>query len=154
MADFNELLPELARWNNGKGISVDSWVNAIGSFEHAIAYGQLFWPEFIEYDDCIFRKSVWDLKTYEGFHKQTRGDKTAIEKVMNHLHLGDLYPNAAARTMAQESYLAELLREIWSCKLHRDFPDLDVVVELFECENDGEDWSDCQITIFRKRKAS
>ncbi len=80
MVDFNKLIPELARWNNGKGISVDLWINGIGSFEHAIAYGQLFWPEFIEFDGCIFRKHVWDLKRYEGFLKQTRGDKTALKE--------------------------------------------------------------------------
>ncbi len=153
MTDFNELVPELARWNDGNGISIDSWINGIGNFEHAIAYGHFFWPEFIEHDGCIFRKNVWNLQNYQAWLTKTRGDKTAIERVMNHLHLSDLYPNAAESTTAQKLYLAGLLKEIWECKLKRDFPDLEIQVELVECENNGEDWSDCQITISRRRNA-
>src|SRR5690349_11931199 len=104
MTDFSELIPELSQWNNGRGIDVDSWLNGIGSFEHAIAYGNLFWPEFVEHDGCIFVGGV-NPKNYKAWLKQTRGDKAATERVMNHLHLGDLFPNAPARTMAQKLYL-------------------------------------------------
>jgi hypothetical protein len=153
MTDFNELIPELSLWNDGKGIDVDLWINGIGSFEHAIAYGNLFWPKFVEHDGCIFVGGV-DSKNYKIWLKKLRGDKAAIERLLNHLHLDDLFPNASARTMKQKIYLAKLIKEMWESKLKRDFPELEFEVILIDCEASGDDWKDCQITVVQKRNAT
>lgn len=44
--EMNNLIPELADWNNGDGIDVDAWLQCMGSFSLAIAFGELFWPKF------------------------------------------------------------------------------------------------------------
>jgi hypothetical protein len=149
--DYSKLIPELSLWNGGRGIDVGSWINGRGSFEHAIAYSHLFWPELVEHDDCIFRLDVYNLERYQAWLKSTQGNKTATEQVMNHIHLGDLFPNSSTRTMPQKNYLARLLKETWECKLQREFPGVATVVELSDCAADDEDWTDCQLTFFRKR---
>lgn len=40
--DFDTLIPELPKWDEGKGIDVDSWLACVGNFEHAVAYARLF----------------------------------------------------------------------------------------------------------------
>jgi hypothetical protein len=150
MTDFNELIPELSLWNEGKGIDVDIWINGVGNFEHAIAYGNLFWPDFVKHDGCIFISPV-DPKNHKTWLRKTRGDKTAVERVINHLHLSDLFPHAPAKTTVQKIHLARLLKEIWECKLNRDFPNLIFEVILIDCEIRGDDWVDCQITFSQKR---
>jgi hypothetical protein len=149
--DFSKLIPELSQWNEGKGIDIDQWIVSVGSFEHAIAYGHLFWPEFIEHDGCIFRLDHFDNKNYQNWVKETKGDKTAVEKVMNHNHLGEIFLYDPKRTMYQEIYLAKFMKELWECKLARDFPHLPAVVELYDCETEGDNWVDCQITVFLRR---
>jgi hypothetical protein len=76
----------------------------LGNFEHAIAYGRLFWPEFTEHDDCIFRADAFDVKNYRSWLRQTNGSKTATEKVMNHQHIVDFFPNAPEPTKEQIIY--------------------------------------------------
>jgi hypothetical protein len=56
--DSNKLIPELPHWNNGQGISVRNWLRCIGNYEYAIAYAELFWPDFVEHDGCILRDPV------------------------------------------------------------------------------------------------
>jgi hypothetical protein len=145
MVDFNKLIPELSLWNNGKGINAKSWINGIGNFEHAIAYTTIFWPGFIEYDDCVFQTDHFDKHGYRDWLTHTSGNKEAVEKVMNHLHLRDLFPNTNEATNEQVSYLAEILKQMWECKLRHDFPDRKIVVLLT-----GD--YDLQITFYQPRE--
>ena len=45
--DFHKLIPELKDWNNGDGIDVQSWIECVGSFQKAIGYSTMFWPEWL-----------------------------------------------------------------------------------------------------------
>jgi hypothetical protein len=90
--NLNELIPELPLWNNGDGIDVEGWLSCMGNYEFAIAYAQFFWPEFIEHDGCLFRGSVHE-KPYQNWVDSTKGKKTSIEAVMNHVHILDIFPN-------------------------------------------------------------
>lgn len=148
MKDFSELIPELSEWNEGRGIDVESWINALGNFEHAIAYGRLFWPEFTEHDDCIFWAPL-DVENYERWMNYTKGDKTAIEKVKNHVHIVDFFSIAPGPTKVQMIYFGRFLKELWECKLQRDFPGRSIVVDFFE--PDGENPYDYEITFYQNR---
>src|SRR5579862_7666264 len=84
-----DLIPETREWNGGKGIDLRSWIGCVGSFEHAIAYVELFWPDFKLFDDCVFFAGFSE-EAYQGFLTQTGGNKQAVEAVMNHQHMLDL----------------------------------------------------------------
>lgn len=45
--DFNRLIPELKKWNNGDGISIEAWLQCIGNHEHAVAYSTLSGPNLL-----------------------------------------------------------------------------------------------------------
>jgi len=153
MMDFQVLIPELAKWNNGKGISVELWINGLGNFEHAIAYGRLFWPDFVEYDGCIFLSQYFDIENYNNWMKSTKGNKTAVEKVMNHRHIVDYFPNSPKPqpTKEQMVYFGNYLKELWDCKLKRDFPERNIVVEFFEGEDVVDDVYDFEILFYQNR---
>jgi len=145
--NFELLIPELSKWNNGSGIDVVSWIDGIGNFEHGIAYGRMFWQDFVEHDDCIFFAD-FSQRSYSGFMRQLKGNKEAVEVVMNHQHISDYFPQHEP-TKDQVIYLGRLLKEIWQTKLKRDFPSRNVIVEFYEqdCE-----WIDeYQITFFQPR---
>ena len=132
---MSELIPETRDWNGGSGISIESWIGCIGSIEHAIGYGELFWPEFVELDGCVFFAGVMET-SYRGFLEQTGGDKRAVEAVLNHRHILDLF-SGAQPTHQQVVYLGRLLREIWAAKLAHDFPNRRFVVSFPEEECEG-----------------
>jgi len=129
-----DLVPETRDWNGGSGIDIAVWIGCISSIEYAIGYGELFWPEFAELDGCVFFAGVTEAG-YRGFMEQTGGDKRAVEAVLNHRHILDLF-SGAQPTREQVVYFGRLLREVWAAKLARDFPGRRFVVSFPEegCE--------------------
>ena len=150
--DFTKMLPELQAWNNGKGIDAESWIRCIGRFDHAVGYGQLFWPEFTIHDDCIMFAD-FTVESYDSWMKHTSGRRAPVEAVMNHRHILDLF-SADASDVSRELvlYLGRLLRDMWSCKLKRDFPDRDILVSFPDEHYD--DLIDYQITIYHQKHLS
>jgi len=120
--NFTKLVPELADWNNGNGISIDDWLSCKGDFQLAIAFSRLFWPDFVEHDGCVFFDG-FSLESYRGFMEHCKGDRASVEGVMNHRHLLDSFaPASDSATADQLLYLGGVLRDAWQTKLSRDFP--------------------------------
>ena len=146
------LVPETQDWNAGKGIDLRSWIGHVGSIEHAIAYGELFWPEFVEHDGCVLFAG-YSEESYNGFLKQTGGNRQAVEAVMNHRHILDLFPGHDPRpSREQVVYLGRLLKEMWAAKLQRDFPGRRLVVSF--PEDECEDLLDYEVFIYQDHSES
>ena len=143
---FSLLVPETQEWNDGRGIDLLSWIGCIGNLGQAIAYGELFWPEFVEFDGGVFF-SGFSKESYHGFMAQTDSDRRAVETVMNHRHILDLFPGQQVRR-PQVVYFGRLLREMWAAKLQRDFPGRSIVVSFPEVG--VEHLSDYEITIYQE----
>jgi hypothetical protein len=144
-----ELISELAAWNNGAGISAKEWVTCIGRYDHAMGYAILFWPDFVLYDECIFAGQP-DAKAYEQWLTTCHGGKTEVEAVMSHLHIADLLVNSNFKaTREVVRHIGRLLKDMWSCKLRRDFPERQVTVEFHD--DDSDDLLSYQITFFQER---
>jgi hypothetical protein len=120
--------------------------NSVEGYEEAISYGKLFWPDFVEHDGCILFAN-FNKDSYEGFMKQTGGNKKAVEAVMNHEHILDLFPNNQP-TEKQVIYLGRLLKDMWQTKLKRDFPARQISVEFYE--QDCKYPEDFQITFYQR----
>jgi hypothetical protein len=120
--DYSLLIPDLPNWNNGNGIDVDGWLGYMGKFQLMIAFSQLFWPDFVELDGCVFRYEV-DPGNYDAWLNTTKGNKASVEAVINHRHILDLfYPARDSATAAQLIYIGRVLKEILTVKLQHDFP--------------------------------
>ena len=121
--EFADLIPELKDWNGGDGIGVETWIGCVGSFEHAIGYAQLFWPEFVEHDGCVFSKVAFDEENYRSWLRATDGDKVKAQATINHVHLFELFAyQEPGPTHKQLIYLGNFLRDVWKTKLERDLP--------------------------------
>ena len=85
-----DLIPELREWNDGKGISLADWANAVGRYDYAIAYAPIFWPDFVLHDDCVFRLNP-GAENYATWISSLHGDRSKVEAVINHLHIMDMF---------------------------------------------------------------
>jgi hypothetical protein len=118
----DKLIPELSGWNNGDGIDVESWIRCVGRYDHAIGYASLFWPRFVVHDDCVFRYTL-DKDTYSRWMDATGNDKRRVEAVVNHLHILDLFRDSEFQPNRDVIlYVGSIFKDMWSCKLERDFP--------------------------------
>ena len=146
--DFTKLIPELQLWNNGQGIDIESWLSCVGSYEHAVAYGRLFWPEFTIHDGCVLFAG-FNEESYRGFMESTNGHKRSVETVMNHRHILDLFPDVSEDPSEELIvYLGRLLKDMWAAKLARDFPERRIIVSF--PEDPGDDLLDYEITFFQE----
>lgn len=113
-------------------------------------YSSLFWPEFVEFEGCL----LWDdasPESFFGWMKSTGENRTAVEKVMNHVHITDFFFSAPEEpTNEQIDYFGALLKDMWSLKLRRDFPDLEVQVEFWWDDREASDTA--QITVYCQRE--
>lgn len=147
---FDALIPELPHWNDGSGISIDDWIGAIGRHDHAIGYSRIFWPEFVIHAGCLLRAG-FSRESFDGFMEKCDGMRQRVEAVMNHEHVAGMLMgmfNAGERpSRDQVVYLGRTLREMWTAKLSRDFPDLSIVVSFNH--EDQDDVESYQITVFQ-----
>lgn len=148
--EFNELIPENALWDNGEGMHVASWLSAFGNYEHAIAYAELFWPQFVEQNGCILRGGLLDDERFQNWMQATNGDKTALEATVNHKHIVDIFVNVPQPpTKLQIRHLGCKLKEMWEAKVRQTFPDRKIVVTF--PEEDLHDLVAYEITVFQQR---
>jgi hypothetical protein len=122
MDDFNKLIPELKRWNNGIGIDVESWIGCVGDFQKAIGYSSIFWPKFVEIEGCVVNAST-PIENLKQWLDDCKGDLHAVEAMVNHLHISDIHhAECEDATPERLKYLGSILKDIYECKLKRDFP--------------------------------
>ena len=145
--DFTKLIPEMADWNNGDGIDVESWTGCSGSIELAIGYSVLFWPTFTEYDGCVLFAGFSEA-IYRDFLKAYNGNRQAVEWVMNHCHIHDHFIHYGGKSNADQLvYLGRILKDIWQTKLAHDFPNRQFVVSFDETPVENLD--DYQISFWQ-----
>lgn len=146
---LTEVLPDLKAWDEGEVIGPLDWLLTFGSIPQALIYSALFWPTFVEHQGCL----LWEgftPQSFEDWMRSTEGNRTAVEGVMNHRHITDLFLNAQEQpTPEQIAYLGYLLRDIWKFKLTKDFPHLDVQVEFYW--RDQEFDQDAQLLVYCRR---
>jgi hypothetical protein len=76
------------------------------------------------------------------------GDKSRVEAVINHLHIMDMFQNDAAPSEEVVIHIAGVLKDMWSCKLQRDFPERHFQVDVYD--GTSESLLDYEITFFQR----
>ena len=147
MDDKNSILiPELAGWNDGAGITIPAWISGIGRFDHALGYVSIFWPDFVQYQCCILRQ-LPDSDNFQEWMKVMSGDIAKIEAMMNHVHILDLFVGSEYQPNKPLLLkLGQVLKDMWSCKLAHEFPSMGFTVEL---DVEAEDLADLTLTFYQ-----
>lgn len=143
---FRELLP---------GAEEDAseparWIAGTGSLQQLIGYIDFVWRDFVLHDGCLLQAG-FDANNYDTWLKVTNGNRTAVERVINHVHILDLFLNRDPNpTSAQVILAGRLLRDMWGAKLKRDFPALNIVVDFPDAEA-FDDLLDYEISVYQAR---
>jgi hypothetical protein len=140
---------ELAPWNNGAGIDLESWIGCEGRFALAVGYSSIFWPEFVAFDGYVLRKEFAE-SSLRGFEKQEGFTRKGVERVMNHLHIADVQ-HVGCTDISQDKlvYLGRILQEIYEAKLKFQFPDRPCIVEFHQPPK-ADELLEYQITFWQK----
>jgi hypothetical protein len=140
---------ELAEWNNGQGIDLESWVGCEGNFRLAVGYATVFWPEFVEFDGYILGAGFSE-QNLRGFELQQKGNRQEVEAMMNHIHIdGIQYDGCPDLSEDKAMILGKTLKEIYEAKLAWQFPGRPCGVEFF-VPDDRTDLAQYQITFWQR----
>jgi hypothetical protein len=124
-------VPELRTWLQDVGAaSVWSYIGEGGSFAHAVAVLALCAPEFVETRGCVLLAERFEQKAFERWWVELRGDGPAIEQVVNHVHLWDVFRHLDGIPDSALEQVAQLIAEVWRALLVRRFPGRPFVVEV------------------------
>jgi hypothetical protein len=139
---------ELATWNNGAGIDIESWIACEGNYSLAVGYASVFWPAFTLFEGYILPKGFSE-DSLRGF-EQNGTSRKSVEWVMNHLHIADIqYRGCVDLSKDKLVVLGHVLKEIYEAKLLWQFPDCPCTVEFF-IPIDPDDLTEYQLSFWQK----
>lgn len=142
------LIPEARKFEWVDDLTPTGWLAHVGSLGQAIAYAELFWPEFVEHEGCILLAFRLDAANLRQWLEATGGERRAAEAVINHTHILDLFvEHEVEPTREQVVHLGRVLRAMWSAKLRAQFPGRAVVVSF--PDEELPDLLDYEITVFQ-----
>ena len=138
---------ELAAWNNGAGIDLESWIGCEGRFSLAVGYASIFWPAFTLIEGYILPQGVSEgsLRSWE----RNGRSRQSIECVMNHVHIADIHYGCGDISIDKLLVIGNVLKEIYEAKLHWQFPDRPCSVELI-IPDDPDDLTSYQLSFWQK----
>ena len=130
-------LPALKKWREQSPPSAEVWDylgSQPGGLTTALTFAHLFWPEFVEVQGCVLLSRAYEQKTFDLWWQELSGDKRRIERVINHVHLHDVFTGDQDLELEVTNLalkeLGEILVECWTCALAAQFPDRKFYVEL------------------------
>lgn len=124
MTKSNDLFPELAAWNHGRGIEPRNWLHLYARSDITTALCMLIWPNFVVFQGCIFRED-FSKAFFEERKKTPNVSQQQLEESVNIVVLEDLLasekwtPTVEARSV----YLVRAFAAAHRAKLEQDFPD-------------------------------
>jgi hypothetical protein len=122
-------IPQLKEWA-GASAELDprSFIMANGTLADAKAISMIFWPEFVEYRNCIFVKFLFEPQGVDAWLERLKGDAKAVESAVNHLHLWDVFAlRSDAERKAASSFCFEIA-SMWRAAVNAAFPGKDFSV--------------------------
>src|SRR6188508_1376804 len=102
-----------------------SYLNLRADYDLAAAFSKLFWPDFVEVDNCVFLAEGYGPANYEDWKIRFSGDRQRIEAMINHTHIRDLFlmsPTDVEYPDRLYEYLADVLATCWHHALQSAFP--------------------------------
>lgn len=115
--------------------TVLDFVSAFGSPLEALAYANLFWPDFIEFEGMIFHQSCIEddqdrARIRAALSKSS--SRTQLEQSFNQFLIPDSFFSAHLSTATEQEnqFLAEQIVQMWKARLAQLFPGKECVVEL------------------------
>lgn len=125
------------QWSEPSKVGLADYISFNIHPEDAIILGSLFFPNLIEIDNCLLFETHFNYESYLRWKEELRGDRTGIEKMINHIHLYDVFAQCSEK-VSDEVYdkIAIILQLSWNSYFHQKYSSKDIVVEYVNGEMD------------------
>ena len=117
----------------------DPWreIHDRGDADLALAFGQLFWPVFVERDGCVLIEHRAVDGAIEDALERAEGDLRRVEELLNRVSLRHEMPFEDSEVEdATFMEVGRIMQRSWMAALAEQFPGRQFVVELLDSEDD------------------
>lgn len=131
------MIKRYMNWKGESDLSIYDYISNNIHPEDLLVFYDLLLPTLVERFDCIFFEDKYNQSTFERWNTELKGDKVAIEKVLNHVHVYDIFGNCQdeIEDVVYEK-IAFLLQKIWKYHFKDSYPEKNIVVELIINESE------------------
>lgn len=143
----DNIIGEYVEWKKANENKFSWWnyVNLKADLKTALAFAKFFSPELIQYKGCIILKDKFNKENFDLWQAECNFQKTDIEKIVNLYEVADFFH---INTGADDNYneqlyaLGQVLKYYWSISFKEQFPNNNIVVEVFT------EFDDIFITVY------
>ncbi len=158
---FDEKIVKEYALNNEQSKGFYTWWSFIdekSDLATSLGFAKFFCPDMLEVDGCYVLKHRYDAKTFNEW-KESGLTYKELEVVTNMYEVTDFF-NRNLEEYEKDNYsemidaLGEALQYFWSLTLKDRYPDIPLVVDLFEdyeYEEEGREYAALIITIYTER---
>ena len=139
MDEEKQLLPEVSKWNHGRGISPSEWICISAKSDMAVGFSLLFWPKFEPFEGYVLLEG-FSLKNVREWEAAPNSSRQLVESHVNEICLDDWFRSEAWSPLldARRLYLIHKLADVYTLKLASDFPDRTFKVSMFDGSQDDD----------------
>jgi len=117
--------PEAGQWieSSNRPATLLQFVGERVGIAGAAAVARLLWPRFVEYRGAVIREEAFNAVFFDQWWTKFSGDIAAIESMVNHLHLWDVFAQCDDEASFEiMDNLLPIIRSCWSAALAEAFP--------------------------------
>lgn len=133
------LLPDYSAWCTvNPGLTLAQYARSLVQLDHLFAIASLLWPEVIQHEGGLFLADGFTLSSFETWSREMAGNLTAIERTMNHRHMGDFLRSLDDAPLPILVSAGTLLRDCWKGRLEQFYLQMPTQVAVFHSDHDVE----------------
>lgn len=122
---------QFENWKKTQEESLDGWeyANRNLTLYDVLYLGELLFPRIVEFEECVFLEAHFSENQFRNWHYELKGDLSAVEHMINHVHVYDVFDKAEMDTpeWAFEE-VAQLLFDSWKMWFETKHPALHIEV--------------------------
>lgn len=99
----------------------------------AIAFSKLYFPDFIEYEDCVILSFLFNIENFNEWFEEFSGERRNIEKMCNLYEVKDFFHiNSSEMDEDSLKLFADILSTVWSINLSKLYPQKKFKIDVFK----------------------
>lgn len=125
------------QWADRSSINIFSYVSDICNPEDSLLFCKLLFPDFVVVDEAVILESNYDGDIFSAWFEKLDGDVGAVERVMNHTHLYDVFAGCSDEVDdVVFEQLCEIVALAWRLVLRDKFPERLFLVDISNTDQD------------------
>ncbi|NWE41978.1 hypothetical protein HX875_21065 [Pseudomonas yamanorum] len=113
-----------SQWRDQSELDGLSYISDVVHPEDALMFCKVLFPDFVFHESGVFLESGFTVEAYSRWMKNCNNDVVAVEKLLNHMHLYDVFGGCTDRVdEAVYEQLCRIVAQSWRMVLLSKFPE-------------------------------